>query len=378
MDSLVGPQRRFLEGSHYKISEDGRTLTFDSYDAMKALAYCPYREFKDADGNMCFELGMWSDGCLQEDFALHSRIGWAFDDFDPDSHASTEDYRNYIKALLCLYSKGPSLENIKYALNISAGLPVTGETPERILDVCLRGDELEVLTDSSFYLLDSNLPMRSDLIEGNTLNPGSALYDLFVVSDGSSNPKWWHNRIVPEGIMPNDSMPRRIADIDPEDNVFLPNSAKFGDLGLLFGHCDSIKLSDDLSMPQIPAQGQGPPRRWRAATIIADTFLKCHGIFISFNPLFVRDPFSMISPSQFKDGLPADKIAVFEGDLKIQDNAIVEESFSISAGISVLTNPPQFQASLPFTFGQGRVHGQVNWYGQVSQHPLNATAGGNP
>lgn len=143
-----------------------------------------------------------------------------------------------------------------------------------------------VTTDQNTYTFPYSAPIRDDVMDlaqvGQlTFKAFEALTAAFRVTDYVEDPRWWHNKYIPQ-ILWNESLGRRFATTQLFENVIGPvDDLRIGDPGFFIG-------ADDEGNIFTPTDGLGinPVSLYRhcAAFILFDRYLKCHMFFIDIAP----------------------------------------------------------------------------------------------
>lgn len=180
------------------------------------------------------EYAVWALDVDVDDQLLYRTIGNLV---DADPQRSTEIYRSFIKGLLELYVKGPSLKRLESALTVAAGFPVVQSDGERV--AAIRSNSVQdvvVVTNRAEYVVPYGTPLAPQVVVGAVLNALDPIVAAVNVVDYVEDPYWWHGMSIPPTIAPGLSAQSRRASTDFFPNVIGPGSGwQVGDPGFLIG-----------------------------------------------------------------------------------------------------------------------------------------------
>jgi hypothetical protein len=182
-----------------------------------------------------------------------------------------------------------------------------------------------VTTDRNTYSYPRKVPMREDVVDsanigGLTFRAFETLTRAVVVTDYIKDPKWWHNIVIPQAMLPDAPPDRRAVTPSLFPNSIGPaGNANIGDAGFYIG-------ADEYGQV-VPS-----PFRHMAAFILMDTFLKMHTFVVKIDPsvdvsgVLIADMQSML-----KELKPAHSQIYFQPLTSFQDIVSVVEAFAIKA-----------------------------------------------
>jgi hypothetical protein len=152
-------------------------------------------------------------------------------------------------------------------------------------------DKATILTDRNLYTFPRQIPLRTDLLPGQTLRAFEPLSTAVEVTDYLSDPEWWLDAEIPAELLPG--VPSRYRVASPklavgrigcnDDTGF----ARIGDpefrVGPALGFSWNAKLQSYVDAALARATPL-PSYRNRAAFILMDRFLKLHLFAVSVHP----------------------------------------------------------------------------------------------
>lgn len=193
--------RPFLPTEHLEQGADFEIEQIDISSSILRLAK-PIQEYRFSsrplpDGTI--QYAVWvTDAVIDEQLvykAFGQLIGVA-----PEK-ASTS-YANYVYGLYYLYTKGPTLQDLRRGLNLILGVPLA-RSQETILDIRFYADvnQYVVVTDQNQYLIPYGL--APTVAVGDSLYVGEELAQWVEIKDYESDGEWWVNLRIPEHIIPS-------------------------------------------------------------------------------------------------------------------------------------------------------------------------------
>lgn len=232
------------------------------------------------------EIAMWAPDAKVDKYHLYQTYGYLINRFKP----SSEIYREFIRGVFQLYILGPTLERIESALNVIGGLPVIRDDEEVLIEYegTLDPDWVYVRTrrpDTSVaeYAFPRGTIIREDItgwVEGDptiTFESFEPLTTMFQVTDYVQDPTWWESIVIPEELLPSESVLRRTTvPALYENNIGAPDEPHIGDPGLFIG------ADDEGNIP--PNIATYPAKRRRFANVVMNTFLKYHMFYVHLDP----------------------------------------------------------------------------------------------
>jgi hypothetical protein len=273
-----------------------------------------------------------TDGQLVDAFTVPLK---PYEHFITPSHIFTElDVGGYIVISSALNDVNRSKFKI---LNVIDANTVEIEAPYGVINeaplawVLTRLYKKTVTTDARSYVFDYNVPMREDVEDPE--NFGKLSFDVFEplteafrVVDYVEDPNWWHNKVIPTFLWPNQPHARRIASPLLYENIIGPaDDARIGDPGLYIGADDEGNIS------QVPG---GHSARHCAAFILFDRYLKFHMFYVRISPEleldqeFITDLEELILASK-----PSYTYPYVEPAELLEDNLLLTETFQDNWGV---------------------------------------------
>lgn len=232
------------------------------------------------------EVALWAPDVKVDKYHLYNNYGQYINRFAP----SSETYRSFIRGIFQLYVLGPVLRHIESALNVIAGLAVARDDGEYLLsydaisDPTLKQITTQRIDGTKYtYQFAASVPIRTDISTWVTGDPQltfeafEPLTTMFQVTDYVQDPTWWENIVIPQALLPEESIDRRTTVPDLYENIINPlDNAHIGDLGLFIG------ADDEGLVP--PFIATIPAKRRKMANVAMNVFLKQHMFFVSFDP----------------------------------------------------------------------------------------------
>jgi hypothetical protein len=209
------------------LSVSGQVVTLISSTSLAGLKPTEWAVFT---GTTATEISAWIPDALSDAYDVYAKYGALVGRMD----ASTESYRNLLKAIFSYYMQGPALPRIEAALNVVEGFPVSEVEGEVVVSV--NGDALTT-NHKTYYLPTGTL---KDFTVGQVLPAFSSLSTVFRVVDDHLDPMWWWNIVIPAAMMPDDSVERRTVTPELQECVCSdPSTIACGDPGLMAGADDT-------------------------------------------------------------------------------------------------------------------------------------------
>ena len=114
---------------------------------------------------------------------------------------STQMYRDFIRGLYFLYSRGPTLRLLQLGLNLCIGIPTARQT-EEILHFFQDGEtgNFNVVTANNSYIIPYGIPPDYNI--GDTIEAGWELAQVAEIRDYKTHSDWWVNISIPRSILP--------------------------------------------------------------------------------------------------------------------------------------------------------------------------------
>lgn len=156
-----------------------------------------------------------------------------------------------------------------------------------------------VTTDRATYSFPYYVPMREDIQDPDNWNKLTfvAFEPLslgFIVTDYLEDPEWWHNKLIPPALWPNEGVERRLATSKLYEHVIgADDDSRIGDPGLFIGADEH----GTVFAPTDPDTGNPVSlHRHSVAFILFDQYLKVQMFYIEISADLELD-------TQFKDDL---------------------------------------------------------------------------
>lgn len=232
------------------------------------------------------EIAMWAPDAKVDKYHLYQTYGYLLNRFKP----SSETYREFIRGVFQLYILGPTLERIESALNVIGGLPVIRDDGEVFVEyestldpdwVYIRTRRLD--TSLAEYAFPRGTLIREDIttwVDGDpdiTFESFEPLTTMFQVTDYVQDPTWWESIVIPEELLPSESVLRRTTvPALYENDIGAPDDPHIGDPGLFIGADDEGNIPSNIALFSA--------KRRRFANVIMNTFLKYHMFYVHLDP----------------------------------------------------------------------------------------------
>lgn len=144
------------------------------------------------------QFALWATDIEIDEGAIWSYFG-RFVNVSPAT--STQMYRDFIKGLYFLYSRGPTLRLLQLGLNLCIGIPTARQT-EKILHIHQDAEtgNFNIVTANNNYTIPYGIP--PDYVIGDTIEAGAELSQVAQIRDYKTHDNWWVNVSVPRSILP--------------------------------------------------------------------------------------------------------------------------------------------------------------------------------
>jgi len=243
------------------------------------------------------EVALWAPDAKVDKYHLYENYGYLINRFQP----SSETYREFIRGVFQLYMLGPTLQHVESALNVIGSLPVIRDDGELLRAYDTSAADQDVIRtlrpdgSTAEYVYPKDTPMREDIVAWTTGDPDIAFLSfepltlMFVVTDYVQDPTWWESIIIPQELLPGESVLRRTSVPALYENTLgALDGPELGDPGFFIG------ADDEGNVPANPAL---PAKRRRFANVLLNTFFKYHVCYVHVDPIafkkfsgsFIRD-----------------------------------------------------------------------------------------
>lgn len=199
-------------------------------------------EVLQSDGSIADkrEIAFWIPDAEQDQFNMYLTFGYLLNRFEPSSEA----YRALLQGITRYFVLGPAFDHIESALNVFVGFPLIRDDGEILqeVDTTTDADYSIVKTDRDDYYIPVDIPLKAAIT--NTSNWGTlvlhafeVLTAVFTVKDVISDPTWWHDITIPDELIPDEPLARRVITSSLYDNLINnPDGlVKIGDPGFIIG-----------------------------------------------------------------------------------------------------------------------------------------------
>lgn len=201
-------------------------------------------EVVDDDDNVTsmWQLAFWLPEAEVDHYNLYLTYGYLLSRFEP----SSESYRSLLMGIMRYFVLGPTFDYMESALNVISGLAVIRDDGEILQEVDYSDSLVNVVkTDKDEYTFEKVVPLK-DYIEDTanwgtlTLNALDVITATFTVKDAVAYPTWWHDIIIPQKLIPDETRERRIVSPDIYDNLIdnPTGLVRIGDPGFMIGADD--------------------------------------------------------------------------------------------------------------------------------------------
>lgn len=222
--------------------------------------------------------------------------------------ASSEAYRQFLRGIFRLYSRGPVLARVESALNSVLGLPVVVNDGEVLAAVDTSDPRYRavVTTDEAGvthrYQFPVAIPLRADVLDPASVGVlRFAAFDTLSlavrVTDRLEDPAWWWGTVAPrelfsaiDGAFVPDLVRRTASPLYVPNVVNPQDGARVGDPGVIAGADDEGNI--------IPA-GK-PVHRRQVGFVIFQRYLQHHTFLVQLHPAAFTATGIPVSPDELR------------------------------------------------------------------------------
>jgi hypothetical protein len=149
--------------------------------------------FKDTTGKIADEefIILWVYMAEIDQAALYDNFGVLLD----LKLASSENYKEILKAIFNLYVEGPTVKALTSAFAALAKAPIVIETEETIEDIYVDEHNQYIITDKNVYKLAPDQKISPDVARGTVFFAGEILSADVAVADSVIDPTWWQKKV---------------------------------------------------------------------------------------------------------------------------------------------------------------------------------------
>lgn len=180
---IYAPSLVWSKGVDFQITTGVILFTKNPFDE----ALLPKRNIVDSNGAVIDrEVAVWVFNAKEDKEFLWKYYGTYFN----IKLDSSENYRDFLKAALAIFTVGPKLNILVGLLTALFGLPVIKEEEETVQEI-ITDDTTYVITDKHVYRVPVEL--NPVIVVGATLPIFTSLTNTVTILDNITTPNWWRN-----------------------------------------------------------------------------------------------------------------------------------------------------------------------------------------